>query len=188
MDPVGGEVTRLLEDWRNGSKDALNQVMALVYDDLRDMARHCLGGGAPPTLPSRALVHELYLKLVGGMEVDFHDRAHFVALTARMLRNIAVDYFRTQSAQKRGGNLVRIDEPGEPLVDGPGIDVLALDQSLARLQEIDPRTAELVELRFFGGMNIPETAEALGISEATVKRDWVFAKTWLLANMGGTAN
>jgi RNA polymerase sigma factor (TIGR02999 family) len=188
MSPASGEITRLLSSWREGDKDALDQVMALVYDDLRDMARHYLRSGPTPTLPSRALVHELYLKLAGGVNVDLQDRTHFVAVTARMLRNIAVDYCRAESAQKRGGGLVRVEDFGDTAAGCAGIDVLGLDQALARLQGMDPRSAELVELRFFGGLSVPETAEAMGISEATVKRDWVFAKTWLLATMSGTQN
>ncbi len=184
-DAEPGQITRLLGDWRGGDTEALNQIMGLVYDDLRDLARNYLRGHASPTLPSRALVHELYLRLMDGVDVEFRDRSHFVALAARMIRHITVDYSRAQATTKRGGDMLRVELPAEFGAENRSIDLLLLDEALDRLHAIDPRGAELVELRFFGGLTVAETAESLGISEATVKRNWVFAKTWLLAQVTG---
>jgi RNA polymerase sigma factor (TIGR02999 family) len=182
-----GQITRLLVEWKQGDAEALSQIVELYYDELRGLARNYLRGIETPTLPSRALVHELYLKLNEGVEVDFRNRAHFVALAARMIRNISVDYIRSQKAGKRGGDLMRVELPADLGTDGPNLELLVLDDALRRLHAKDPRCAELVELRFFGGLSVAEIAETLEISEATVKRDWVFAKTWLLAEVAGTA-
>jgi RNA polymerase sigma factor (TIGR02999 family) len=186
MQGDSGQITRLLLEWKQGDQEALSRIVELYYDELRGLARNYLRGNETPTLPSRALVHELFLKLNEGVDVDFQNRSHFVALAARMIRNISVDYIRAQRAGKRGGDRLRVELPADLGADGPNVDLIVLDDALRRLQARDPRCAKLVELRYFGGLTVAEIAETLDISEATVKRGWVFAKTWLLAEVAGT--
>jgi RNA polymerase sigma factor (TIGR02999 family) len=176
-----GDVTRLLLDWRSGSDEALEQLMPLVYSELRRIAKGFLRReDADHTLQSTALVHEAYFRLVDQKRVNWQNRAHFFAVAARMMRRILVDHARKAMAGKRGSGvtLLEIDER----VAGTGekeFSLLALDDALHALEELDPDQAKLVELRFFAGLSVEETAEVLEVSPATVKRHWVTAKAWL---------
>jgi RNA polymerase sigma factor (TIGR02999 family) len=173
-------VTELLLRWSEGDAAAREQLIPLVYSELRRIARRCLAAQPHNTLQSTALVHEAYLRLVGS-SVRWEDRVHFFAVAAQLMRRILVDYTRRKRAQKRGGDAVTLllDEnlaaPAER-----ELDLIALDDALNKLAELDERQARLVELRFFAGLSIEETAHALEISPATVKRDWATARLWLL--------
>jgi RNA polymerase sigma factor (TIGR02999 family) len=185
MDPRPSDVTTLLYAWNKGDEAAGNEVIALVYKELRRIAAHYLQAERTDhTLQPTALVHELYLKLFSGTPVEWHGRGHFLAVAARQLRHIIVDYARNQHAEKRGGPAPRI-----PLDDAPdlGISVdsrlIDLDQALERLDQLDHRSAQVVELRYFTGLTDGEVAAALEISPATVKRDWDFARSWLIREL-----
>jgi len=175
------EVRRLLEAWRNGDADAPGKLMPLVYDELRRIARRYMAKERiGHTLQTTALVNEAYLKLAKEDGVQWKDRAHFFALAAQAMRLLLVDHARRRRRIKRGGDPDRItlDEHVREATDA-GVDILALHDALDRLAAIDPRKAELVELRYFGGLNVEEIAEALGIAPITVKREWAKAKAWL---------
>ncbi len=177
-------VSELLLRWRKGDQEALDVLMPLVYRELRAIAHRYLGRERPDhTLRSTALVHEAYLRLVQQGPVDTESRAHFVAIAARLMRQILVDYARSHRAAKRGaGYKVELDEAvAAPKVGS--IDIIDLDDALNGLARIDEQQSHIVELRFFGGLTTEETAEALGISPATVKRDWNVAKAWLTRQM-----
>ena len=179
-------VTQLLKAWGTGDDVAGNELIAIVYKELRRLAAHYLQAErSDHTLQPTALVHELYLKLFSGETVEWQNRGHFLAVSARQLRLIVVDYAKNRHALKRGGQRHKLsleDAPESRVV----IDerVLELDLALGRLEELDPRASKVVELRYFGGLTEGETAEALGISVPTVKRDWEFARTWLLKEIG----
>ena len=176
------DVTRLLSAWGAGNETAGNELMELVYAELRKLAAHYMQVERPDhTLQPTALVHELYLKLFSSGPVEWRDRGHFLAVAARQLRHIVIDYARIQHAQRRGGNqpklsLEDIGEAGVPVDDR----ILDIDRALDRLAQLDPRAAKVVELRYFGGLTESEVGAELEISVATVKRDWEFARTWLL--------
>ena len=175
------EVRRLLEAWRNGDADAPGKLMPLVYDELRRIARRYMAKERiGHTLQTTALVNEAYLKLAKEEGVQWKDRAHFFALAAQAMRLLLVDHARRRRRIKRGGDPDRItlDEHAREATDA-GVDILALHDALDRLAAIDPRKAGLVELRYFGGLNVEEIAEALGIAPITVKREWAKAKAWL---------
>jgi RNA polymerase sigma-70 factor (ECF subfamily) len=180
--PAAERVTQLLVEWQNGSPQALEMLLPLVYGELRAIARRYLSSESKGhTLQSTALVHEAYLKLVGQRGVRWQNRAHFYGIAAQMMRRILVDHARRQHRVKRGGlntTLSLSDAMGvaEPEAD---VDLLALDEALTTLTAIDPRGARIVELRFFSGLTIEETAEVLGVSSGTVKRDWSTARAWL---------
>ncbi len=179
--PPANVVTRLLLDWSRGDEEALAKLMPLVYDELRRIARQYLGRErAGHTLQPTALVHEAYLKLVGLRRIRWQNRAHFFAVAARLIRRILVDHARSHAAAKRGGGVpaVTLEALLEPALRRD-FDIVALDDSLSRLATLDARQARLVELRFFGGLNVAETAEVLGVSSATVKREWRTARAWL---------
>ena len=179
--PPANAVTRLLLEWRNGDQGALDRLMPLVYDELRRVARQRLRHERPGhTLQSTALVNEAYLKLVDLHRLQWQDRAHFFAVAAQLIRRILVDHARRHAAAKRGGGVpaVTLEVLLEPAVE-QDFNVVALDDTLSRLAALDARQARLVELRFFGGLNVEETAEVLGVSSATVKREWQTAKAWL---------
>jgi RNA polymerase sigma factor (TIGR02999 family) len=172
------EVTRLLEAAVAGDSGALDRLMPLVYEDLRRVARRQLdreGGGH--TLQTTALIHEAYLKLAGGGSVGATSRAHFLAIAARAMRQVLVDYARRRKAAKRGGGVISVTlgDEAQPS-DASAEDLLALDEAL---QQLDPRQRQVIECRFFGGMEEKDIAEALGVSERTVRRDWVKARAWL---------
>jgi RNA polymerase sigma factor (TIGR02999 family) len=171
--------TALLIRWKSGDSGALDQLLPLVYDELRRLARYYLQRErAEHTLQSTALVHEAYLRLVD-QNVDWQSRAHFFGIAAQMMRRILVDHARSRNAAKRGDGLkVTLDEK-MALAEAQSLDVLALDSALAELSKLDAQQGKVVELRFFAGLSIEETAEAMSISVATVKREWAMAKAWL---------
>lgn len=186
-----GDVTRLLEAVRAGDRESLDEVFALIYDELKEIAgRQRRRWRGNHTLDTTSLVHEAYVRLVGQAELAAENRAHFSALAARAMRHILVDYARQRDARKRGGGLERmpleaLDGPEAGLKiseDGSGL-LLELDAALDRLEQVDERSARVVEQRFFGGLTIEETAAALGISARTVKRDWAVAQAWLRREM-----
>jgi RNA polymerase sigma factor (TIGR02999 family) len=182
MEPrTPGDVTRLLIEWKRGDAAALDRVVPLVYAELRRIAsRHLRRERPGHTLQPTALVHEAYLKLVPTPELEWRDRAHFFAVAARVMRQILVDHARAHQAEKRGGAFrrVSIDEVAGPAV-ATQVGLLALEEALGRLADLDPQQGRVVELRYFGGMTIEETAEVMGVSPATVKREWMMARAWL---------
>jgi RNA polymerase sigma factor (TIGR02999 family) len=182
-----GEVTRLLLAWSGGDRGALDALVPHVYAELRRQADRYLGRQrAGHTLQATALVHEAFLRLVDQTHVSFRDRAHFFAVAARAMRQILVDHARRRHAGKRGGAATRLVlEDGMASVEPRGVDLVALDDALARLEALDPGQARLVELRFFGGLTVEETAAVLGCSPATVKRSWSSARAWLFGELAG---
>jgi RNA polymerase sigma factor (TIGR02999 family) len=176
------EVTGLLLSWRQGDAAALDHLVPLVYDELRRVARGHLRREAPGhSLQATALVHEVFLRLVDADRMTPTSRTHFFAMSARLMRQILVDHARRKQADKRGGGatVISLDEVAAAAVRTSSVDVLALNEALDELSSFDARQCRVVELRFFAGLNIPETAEALGISTATVEREWAMAKAWL---------
>lgn len=180
--PLSHEITRLLRGWRQGDQTALDQLLPLVYGDLHRQAKRFMRGeGSGHTLQVTGLVHEAYLRLVHQEGMDWHNRAHFFGVAGKAMRSILVDHARARNAAKRGGGgpqltLGAVDKAGAAT---PAVDVLALDEALRRLADLDPEMSRLVELRYFAGLSIEETAQALGISPATVKRQWQVARAWL---------
>jgi RNA polymerase sigma factor (TIGR02999 family) len=179
------DVTGLLLSWRQGDAAALDRLVPLVYDELRRVARRHLRREQPGhALQATALVHEVYLRLVDVNQLTLKNRTHFFAVAATLMRQILVDHARRQQADKRGGGatMMSLDDVS-PAAQPPSVDVLALDQALAALAAIDARQSRVVELRFFAGFNIDEAAEALGMSPATVEREWALAKAWLFRRL-----
>jgi RNA polymerase sigma factor (TIGR02999 family) len=175
------QVTQLLLDWSDGDQDALNKLIPLVYQELKRMARYYMRRErADHTLQTSALVNEAYIRLVDYKKMRWQDRAHFFAVAAQAMRRILVEHARGRTRAKRGGEVrkVSLDEAAT-LADGKAADMVALDDALNGLAEFDPRKSQIVELRYFGGLNIEETAEVIGVSPATVKREWNTAKIWL---------
>ena len=175
------EVTQLLIAWSNGDQPALNQLMPLVDRELHRLAHHYMRKeNAGHTLQTTALVNEAYLKLIDQKHVHWKNRAHFFALSAQLMRRILVDHARSRQYAKRGGGAQRISFDEALVVSSErGADLVALDEALSKLSSIDPRKGKVVELRFFGGLSVEETAEALDISAVTVMREWSMAKAWL---------
>ena len=174
-------ITGLLHDWTDGDQSALAELVPIVHGELRRLARRQMRGERPDhTLQTSALINEAYLRLPGVRRMHWRDRAHFFAMAARLMRRVLIDHARERRYLKRGGvaRKVSLDEAGEIAAE-PGRDLLALDAALSELEAVDARKSQVIELRFFGGLSIEETAEALGISPATVKRDWTTAKAWL---------
>jgi RNA polymerase sigma factor (TIGR02999 family) len=180
LDKPPTDVTAILQDWRQGNAEALPRLLEAVYAELRRLARHYLSQErAGHTLQPTALVHEAYMKLVD-QRVSWQNRAHFFAVAAQAMRRVLVDHARSHLAQKRGGAQERVTlSAAEALGTAPEVDLVALDTALEKLGRLDPRQSQIVELRYFGGLTNEETAEALGISPATVKREWTVAKAWL---------
>ena len=177
-----GQVSELLAAWNGGDRDAWNRLVPIVYDELRDAARrHLRRERSDHTLRTTALVHETYLKLAGQRVVEWENRAHFFWLASEIMRRLLVDYARSRHRQKRGGEveIVPMNSAFQIAIDNSGVDLLALDAALIRLAELDSQQAKIVEIRYFGGCSIDETAAILGISTATVNRDWAAAKAWL---------
>ena len=177
--------TGLLLSWRQGDAAALDRLVPLVYDELRRVARRHLRRESPGhALQATALVHEVYLRLVDVDRLTLTSRTHFFGVAARLMRQILVDHARRQRADKRGGSdtMLSLDEVS-PAAQATSVDVLALDQALDVLSSIDARQSHVVELRFFAGFNIDEVAEALGISPATVEREWAVARAWLFRRL-----
>jgi RNA polymerase sigma factor (TIGR02999 family) len=183
------EVTELLLSWRQGDAAALDRLIPVVYDELRRVAR-CRLRNEPPghALQSTALVHEVYMRLVDVDRMTVNNRTHFFALAANLMRQILVDHARRQHADKRGGRvtIVSVDDVS-PVARPSNVDVLALNEPLDALASIDDRQCRVVELRFFAGLNIDEAAEALGVSPATVEREWALAKAWLYRQLSSHA-
>jgi RNA polymerase sigma-70 factor, ECF subfamily len=182
---VTGNITQLLLQWRRGDQSALEQLMPLVYEELRRLARQCMRGErAGLTLQTTALVNEAYLRLVNSSRVQWQDRAHFFAIASQLMRRVLVDEARKRRNLKRGGEYTRVNiNEVEISSERRDFDLVALDQALNALTEFAPRKAKVVELRFFGGLSIEETALVLGISADIVKREWRTAKLWLLQEL-----
>lgn len=183
--PTSANVTQLLIDWRGGNNDALNQLMPLVYDELRGLAkRYMRRESASHTLQTNALVNEAYLRLVNQQNVEWQSRAHFFAIAAQVMRHLLVDHARSKQYAKRGGGAQQITlDEGLAVTDDNAVELLALHQALERLEAIDDRKSKIVELRYFGGLSTEETAEVLGVSEITIKREWAKAKAWLFREL-----
>lgn len=179
--PSTHEVTELLIEWSNGDKAALDKLMPLIHEELRRLAHHYMSNERPGhTLQTTALVNEAYLRLVNRKGVHWQNRAHFFAIAATLMRSILVDHARTHASAKRGGGGPRIEIDEAMIVSQErAAEVLALDDVLTKLAKFDPQQSRIVELRFFGGLTIEETAEVLDLSKATIKREWIAAKAWL---------
>ena len=176
------QVSELLALWNSGDRDAWNRLVPIVYDELRDHARRLLRRErVDHTLRTTALVHETYLKLAEQRVVNWENRAHFFWLASEIMRRLLVDYARGRNRQKRGGEveILPMNSAFQIAVENSGTDILALDAALTKLAELDSQQAKIVEIRYFGGCSIDETAEILSISAATVNRDWAAAKAWL---------
>lgn len=181
MDPSPHDVTQLLVAWTNGDQGARDQLMSVVYQELHRLAHHYMKRESPGhTLQTSALVNEAFLKLIDQRNVQWRNRAHFFGIAAQMMRRILVDYARQRRYAKRGGDAPQVTLNDELIVtDQRSADVVALDEVLSELANIDDRKSKVVELRFFGGLSIEETAEVLAVSPGTVMRDWTLAKAWL---------
>jgi RNA polymerase sigma factor (TIGR02999 family) len=181
------QITGLLRAWRNGDPAALDLLAVQVYDELRRVARRYMRNErAGNTLQTTALVNEVYLRLVDVQNVGWEDRAQFFALSAQMMRRILVDAARSRGSLKRGGGVVKVNVDDTAVLSperGPSI--LALDDALEALSQMAPRQAKVVELRYFGGLNVEEIVEVLKVSPRTVERDWGFARAWLMRELGG---
>jgi len=195
-------VTQLLAQWRDGDERAFAELSALMYEELRQLAqRHLRRERSDHTIQKTALVNEAFVRLVGQQSVDWQSRAHFIGLASKLMRRVLVDYARARLADKRGGGagVLSLDEMAAPEADeAPDTtptalqhldahtqeEVSAIDQALQRLEQIDTRQAQIVEMRYFGGLTVEQTAEAVGISEATVKREWTLARAWLRRELG----
>ena len=181
MTPSPQNVTQILLEWGNGDRAALDKLIPIVYAELRQQAARFLRRERPDhTLQTTALIHEAYLRLVDQKHVRWQNRAQFFGIAGQLMRRILVDHARNKQAGKRGGDDVKL-QLDEAMIAGqsPDVNLVALDEALTRLAEFDEQQSRIVELRYFSGLNIEETAEALGISAATVKRDWAMAKAWL---------
>jgi RNA polymerase sigma factor (TIGR02999 family) len=182
-------VTDLLSRWSGGDAAAGDALVPIVYDELRRIARKCLAGQrSGHTLQPTALVHEAYLRLVNRGSASWQNRAHFFAMAARMMRQILVDHARMHAAAKRGGNAITLvlDE-AMAVPEKASLDLIALDDAMNRLAVLDARQCQIVELRFFGGLSIEETAEVIDISPATTKREWATARVWLYREISNGA-
>ena len=187
--PASAEVTQLLRAWREGDKQALESLTPLVYQDLRRVARrHLRSERAGHSLQTTALVNEAYMRLVDYKRMDWQDRAHFLAVSAQLMRRILVEHARRRNL-KRGGGVRHISlEQAPEIASVRSKDLIALDEALKELARMDPRKAQVVELRYFGGLRVEETAEALGISAVTAIRDWTSAKAWLYRELSAEAS
>jgi RNA polymerase sigma-70 factor, ECF subfamily len=179
------DVTGLLRAWRHGDQTALHHLIPVVERELNRIAHRCLlGEGASCSVSATALVNEAFLRLVDLKEIDWQDRTHFLAMSARLMRRVLVDLARARRAEKRGGDVVRVTFDEALLANGTReADLIRLDDALEALAAIDSRKGQVVELRFFGGLSVEETAAALDVSSKTVLRDWNFAKAWLQREM-----
>lgn len=182
MPASSGQVTGLLAQLREGNQEAANELILLIYNDLRRIAgAYMQGERRGHTLQSTALVHEAYVRLTGGEPVEWQNRAHFFAIAAHTMRQVLLDYARRRHADKRGGaGACKVNLDAELLVGTDSLeDVIAIDEVLERLAQIDPRQSRLIELRFFAGLTVEESAEVMGVSAVTIKREWRSAKAWL---------
>ncbi len=184
--PSPSGVTRLLADARNGDREAVNKLTPLVYQELRRLAkRHLVGQPLGHTLQTTDLVNEAYLKLVNVQDAGWKDRVHFLAVASRAMRSVLVDHARRRRYAKRGGNPIRVSlEDAGVVSEQKGAEVIAVDESLRRLALLDPRKSQIVELRYFGGLTVEETADVVGVSAITIKREWAKARAWLFRELG----
>jgi RNA polymerase sigma-70 factor (ECF subfamily) len=181
-------VTRLLRAWSDGEEDALQQLTPLVEAELRRLARgYMVRERRGHTLQPTALVNEAFLRLTGARGIRWQDRAHFLGISARLMRRVLVDHARSRASRKRGGDADRVALDEGIAAPERAIDIVALDRALEALAAVDVRKSRTIELRFFGGLSVEETAEVLRVSPDTVKRDWRLAKLWLLRELGGDA-
>ena len=180
-------ITELLAGYSRGDKDALDQLMPIVYEELRRQAsRYLRREQVGHTLQTTALIHEAYVRLVDQRNMQWQNRAHFFAIAAQLMRRILVDHARTKKRVKRGGSDIRVSlADADVAAKDQDLDVVALDEALQRLSHIDEQQSRVVELRFFSGLTVEETAAVMGISPATVKRDWSMAKAWLHRELSG---
>ena len=187
--PGSADITRLLIDWRGGAQAALEQLIPLVHEELRRLARRQMAHErAGHTLQATALVNEAFVRLIDVRQVKWQDRAHFFAMSSRLMRRILVDFARSKGYQKRGGGAQKVSfDEALVVATEPGQDLVALDDALNALAAFDARKAQVVEMRFFGGLSVEETAEALKVSVDTVMRDWKLAKAWLLRELKQSA-
>ena len=180
------EVTSLLTAWGKGDQNALNELMPLVYNELHRMARRAWSSQQGVTLQPTALINEAYLKLAGTGNTSFQDRGHFFAVACTAMRQILVNHAKSRNTGKRGSGQVAVSlDDVQPAIKQEAAEVVALHEALERLQAIDERKGKIVEMRYFGGLSIEETADALGVSVITVNRDWRLARTWLIREMSG---
>jgi RNA polymerase sigma factor (TIGR02999 family) len=181
------EITRLLADWAEGDREALERLTPLVHAELRRIARRQMGGERQGhTLQATALVNEAYLRLAGQGGFEWRDRAHFYAVCAQVMRHVLIDHARAHARDKRGGGALRVELNEAALMGGEGAsELVALDEALRELEEVDPQKGRVVELRYFAGLSIEETAEVLNISPTTVRREWRRAKAWLYRALAG---
>ena len=181
MTPSSSNVTQMLHDRSDGDREVLDKLIPIVYEELRRQAARYLRRERPGhTLQTTALIHEAYLRLIDQKDVRWQNRAHFYAISAQLMRRILVDHARSRQAAKRGGSDIKLPlEEAMIASEGREVDLVALDEALERLAAIDPQQSRVVELRFFSGLSVEETAEVLGTSTRTVKRDWNVAKAWL---------
>jgi len=180
------EITQMLDKWSNGDEQALENLMPLVYGELRTQAARFLRRERPDhTLQPTALINEAYLKLIDQRKLHFNSRSHFFALSAKLMRRILVDHARKKNREKRGGDAetIALDEMTVAAQNGKSVDLIALDEALSRLEKHDERVARVVELRYFSGLSLEETAAALNISRTTVATDWTVAKAWLFREL-----
>ena len=189
MDGARADVTQLLQQWSDGQEQALDRLLPQIHAELRQLAASYLRRErADHTLQPTALVNEAFLKLVDQRAARWQNRAHFFGIAAQAMRRILVDHARAHAASKRGGAMRKVPLDDASLTGpGPDVDLLALDEALTRLAALDPQQSRVVELRFFGGLTMEETAEVMHISPATVGREWRMAKAWLSAELGPTA-
>lgn len=187
MDQSSHDVTQLLRDWSSGNEQAAERLMPLVYDELRRLARDYLRRERPDhTLQPTALVNEAYLKLIDQTRVDWQNRHHFFGIAAQMMRRVLVDHARTRASEKRGGSQQKLSLDDMNVAGAErAAELVALDEALEKLSKIFPRKGRVVELRFFGGFSVDETAEILGVSDKTVMREWESAKLWLYRELEG---
>jgi RNA polymerase sigma factor (TIGR02999 family) len=179
-DAARAHVSGLLADWASGDAAARERLVPIVYEELRRLAHHYMRGERDGhTLQTTALVNEVYLRLAGIDGLRWRDRAHFFAMAATLMRRVLVDYARQRGRDKRGGGILVTTADEAVPAPAPPVDIVALDDALQRLASVDPQQSRVVELRFFAGLSVKDTAEVLGISTATVKRDWATAKLWL---------
>jgi RNA polymerase sigma factor (TIGR02999 family) len=184
MDHASSDVTRLLRQWSDGDRQALDRLVPVMYDHLRSVASQRLRRDSA-TLNTTGLVHEAYLKLVDLREPRFRDRGHFLAMASRVMRRVLVDHARARRAIKRGGGIAPSELTEDVWISDAQADaVTELDEALQRLEAVDPRQSQIVEQRYFGGLSLEETAEAVGVSLATVKRELRFARAWLALELG----
>ena len=191
-DPARPDITRLLHEWRGGNAEALERLMPLVYGELHALAsRYLSHERRDHTLQTTALVNEAYVKLAGQRNVDWQNRAHFFGIAAQLMRRILVDHARHDQRKKRGGGAphIPLDDVDPPSAAPPvdAADAYTLDRVLSRLEAFDPQQGRVVELRYFGGMTIEETAEVLSLSPATIKREWAVARAWLYRELAREA-